>query len=251
MIRAFRCPRRRGPWLRPRRLAGIMAVLILTGACTPAAQEVGLNGVLTVLQPRHDFSLARLPDDWMVIGETDGEAPSVRSRQGETYLEWVSGGGSLALARRVDARLLATPYLAWKWNLLGDRRTRHPFRITIGLADKVEQSMFGSLGRMMGTELPVFSRSISLSWDASALRRGSLEVPNVARGKRPMARYVVRGGGENLSRWWPETVDLSRIHAKAWPGLDMRDTRIVFVSLVMAPGPSGPAARLSSLRLSR
>ena len=35
---------------------------------------------------------------------------------------------------------------------------------------------------------------------------------------RAVARYVVRGGRENLGRWWQESVDLSALYARAWPG---------------------------------
>ena len=66
-----------------------------------------------------------------------------------------------------------------------------------------------------------------------------------------MARYIARGGKENLNRWWREIVDLSALHAKAWPGLNMRDTRVVFAGIGVKPGDGGVAAHIRGLHLSR
>jgi len=220
-------------------------------ACSPVATEVGLDGTLTILEPRHDFSVHRLSDDWLIVGAIKKHPPTVESADNQLHLSLASGGQPYALIKRLRARLLATPFLAWNWSLTGVVSPKHPVQITIGFADTEASGRRLSFRNIFGRKLPAFSRTLVITWGDSALRRGTLEVRRKGRDGRPAAVYVERGGRENLGRWWRAAVDLSALYAKAWPGLDMSKTRIVFAGIVMTAGARSATAKISALRLSR
>lgn len=231
---------------------GAAAVLAFAlAACAVPNARVGLDGVLVVLQPRPDFSVRRLPDDWVTVGATPDPAPSVAADGIDTYLTVHAGTKTFAMMRRVEARLLATPYLGWRWNMAGGTDAGHAVRLTIGLLDAGTPPQRFSGLRLFGPKVPQFSRTITVTWGGSALMRGHVQAQPATRGKRPVARYTARGGRENQNRWWDETLDLSSIHARAWPGLDMRATRIVFIGISAMPTARPAVARLAGLRVSR
>lgn len=236
--------------MRSGRAAALAAALALA-ACAPAVVPVELDGTLTILEPRHDFDLHEPGDDWIEVGAAPAGAGQMQARDGGLYLELLGGGAPYALLRRMNAQLLATPYLAWSWRLMGPPDTAHPVQLTVGFRKGVAESGGFSWKRLTGPELPAYDRTLTVSWGHSALRRGTLEVRRTGKKQHPVAVYVARGGGENLGRWWDEAIDLSALHAKAWPGVDMRDTVIVFAGVVMTKAGPTTAANLAALRLSR
>ena len=88
-----------------------------------------------------------------------------------------------------------------------------------------------------------------MAWGDSALNRGSLTP--AAADKPGMRLYVARGGRENAGTWWLETVDLSQIYSRAWPDDDIGKTRVTFIGLAAAGGPTPGAAYISGVKLSR
>jgi len=233
-------------------LAAMLAGLI---GCAHPEAGIGLDGSLVILRPMAGFSTARLSDDWMIAGTPPKTSPAAVSEDGQLSLRFEAGGKAYALMRRVNAQLLATPYLAWRWQQLGAIGVRHPVRIVVGLADaggKNRKGMFGRLlSHMTSTAMPDFDRSIIVSFGSSALMRGSLDASVEKSHRRGIARYVVRGGRENLKRWWNETVDLSNLHRLAWPGIDMRATRIVYIGVTVQASAKPASGRFGEIRLSR
>ncbi|MBT7248471.1 MAG: DUF3047 domain-containing protein [Rhodospirillaceae bacterium] len=220
-------------------------------ACAPPQSAVGLDGVLNIVQPLPGFSTKGLNDEWMKLGRMPATPPDIRAGDDRLYLHLEAGSAEYALLRRVQARLLATPFLAWDWKANGGHTADHPFRITIGLSDTPEQSGSNPITALWASDMPAYTRTITISWGASALQRGSIHMADNSAKDKQVARYTARGGRENLGRWWAETVDLSALHGQAWPELDMRNTRIVFVGVVMMPSPRPATVNLAALRLSR
>ncbi len=62
---------------------------------------------------------------------------------------------------------------------------------------------------------------------------------------------MVRGGQENTERWWRETVDLSDIHAQAWPNLSRNESRVVFIGVTVTADPVAVSADFAAIKLSR
>jgi len=226
-------------------------LLILIAACSPVETKVGLDGTLTVLEPRHDFSIQRLPEEWLIIGGPANPAPAVQSANNQLHLTLKPVPESYAMIKRVQARLLATPFLGWHWMLSGPAPIKHPVQITVGFADDGDPKRRIYLRNPLQARPPTYSRTLTFTWGNSALRRGMLEVRSTPPGNPPVAVYTVRGGRENLRRWWREAVDLSALHAKAWPKVDMRASRIVFVGIIVGTGAPEAMANIAALRLSR
>jgi len=232
----------------------LLAALTVLGCAKPEAR-VGLDGAIVVLRPNPEFSTVRPPDDWIMLGPRPTRMPETRTEGQDTYLHFKAAGETYAFVRRINAQLLATPYLSWRWRQAGGLGSRHPVRISIGLADHGMKSRKGMLAGLMsglgGSDLPDFSRSIIISFGASALMRGTLEATPETRKHRAVARYVIRGGRENIGRWWEEYIDLSNIHRLAWPGTGMTTTRVVYIGITTQASKQGAAADIARLRLSR
>ncbi|MEK9752695.1 MAG: hypothetical protein VW338_05715 [Rhodospirillaceae bacterium] len=230
-----------------RRLLCVM-LLALTG-CAETETAVGLDGSVRLFSDDPAQPVFGRASDWVELGKTAAMAPAIVTEGGRTILEISARGENAALIRRLDAPLLAMPFLFWDWSAV-DGAPDHPVRLVVGFEDRRTAPARTFNWGLGPAEPPPFSRSLALVWGASALQRGSIEVAASGEGGRPHARYVVRGGRENGSRWWPEHLDLSQLHAAAWPNVDMAASRVVFVGISTAAGAGG-SMRLAGLRLSR
>ena len=236
----------------PKRIHQIFlaAIGLSLTSCGINVPNVDLDGTLTILMPRQDLSLAQFKKEWIVIGRLRQALPTLQDDGIFLHLAIKSGPKPFAALRPINAQLLATPYLGWNWRIIEGTSSKSPLQIIIGFLDDKTESKTWSIGSSWRPNIPNFSRSLTIEWAPSALQRGFLEAPPRRNGP-PVARYIARGGKENLNRWWREIVDLSALHAKAWPGLNMRDTRVVFAGIGVKPGDGGVAAHIRGLHLSR
>ena len=229
----------------------LIGVFLILGACSKSPASVSLESYLTILGPNYDYSYKKMRDDWVLEGEIEQILPHPVVENKKIYISISGGENSLIALRPIKAQLLATPFLFWEWRVIDTFENDAPLKLTIGFLDVVEQSRNWSIKRLLGAATPDFSRSLSIEWSRDAMQKGSLRVHNNGQRKRPLARYIARGGKKNQNIWWREALDLSSLHAKAWPNMDMRNTEIVFVGFIVDKIPSGMLGHLRGIRLSR
>jgi len=224
----------------------MLIAILLLGACQKKNAQPDFSGRLDILGPRPSFNLGALSSDWVISGDTGSEHLSLLNEDGVPALKITSGNKYTLLARRISANLLATPYLSWAWNIQPNAGQQFPIRLIIGLSNK--QS---NLSLFPDQNLPEHQRLITLGWGRSALQRGTLRLKD-GKKTRPskITNYTVRGGEENTGSWWLETVDLSEVYDKSWPGKEMRDVKIVFIGIAATASPDNTSVLLSGLRLS-
>ena len=238
-------------------LALPLAAVLAVAACeAPRAVHVeAADNVdnLEILAPLPGFTPGRLPAGWVIAGAARAarEAITVVEEGGVPALKVVSGKQGFVLARRTRAVLLATPYLSWAWNVESHGAGLHPINLVIGFLGGAREN--GGRGSQsltwLGNALPPHNRILAIAWGDSALNRGNL---TPASADEPgMRRYVARGGREHSGSWWLETVDLSQIYSLAWPGDHIGRSRVTFIGLAAAGGPSPAAAHISGVKLSR
>ncbi len=234
---------------------GVLSLFFVVG-CAETQTPVGLDGTLNIFGGGPENPIFGRSSDWVGLGASDAVSYKTVYPAGTPALEINGGSENTAIIRRVDAQLLATPFLFWSWNVMegpAHHPARHPVRLVVGFADadkpRTEPSGLATFFR--GPKPPAFSRSLTLVWGHSALQRGTLTTEHPAADGKPRAVYVVRGGGENQNRWWTENLDLSHMHTRAWPTIDMAFSRIVFVGMSTASGRGRGTVQISGLRLSR
>ncbi len=233
-----------------------VAMVALLSACSVVPQaRIAPEGFLKVLGPFTGFSLIALPDDWTI--EKDGTLHEsqlqVMDMQGVPSIKVTNGSDSFVVVRRIQAMMLATPFLSWSWNIEPPSTPRyHPVRLVVGFngGDPLHSSRGSEPLRWLGSDLPPHDRALSLTWGESALQRGTLSLPPKP-DSRAATRYIVRGGRENAGSWWLETVDLYDLYCRIWPGDEAEKTQVVFIG-VAAAGKRPPApAYISGIVLSR
>lgn len=230
-------------------LVGLVALVL--GGCARTLTPVGLDGQLAVFAADPANPVFGRSSDWLQLGSASNISHKIVYESATPVLEVTAGADNAALIRRTDAQLLATPFLFWSWSVRSGPPV-HPVRLVVGFADAGVAPERGGLRDVFGrAEPPPFSRSVTLVWGASALQRGRLDVMPGGDAMKPRATYVVRGGRENRNRWWAENLDLSQLHARAWPDVDMANSRIVFTGISTHGGKSAGTMRISGLRLSR
>ena len=226
----------------------LAAALFLAACGAPRAVPVVADDTLDILAPLPGFTPQRLPAGWIIGGGAQAarDGITVVEVDGVPALKVVGGTQAFVLARRTRAVLLATPYLSWAWNVESHGGGLHPITLVIGFLGGGRGSQPLS---WLGKALPPHDRILAIAWGDSALNRGSLRPASAD--EPGMRRYVARGGRENSGSWWLETVDLSRLYSRAWPGDDIGQTRVTFIGLAAAGGPSPAAAHISGVKLSR
>lgn len=232
--------------------AMVMAALALSACSVPRA-TMDPTGRLDILGPGPGFSPTLGSGEWSEVGPGDGTGPrfaTVTIKEIRS-VRVICGRKPGILFRHVDAILAVAPYLSWAWNVEPHAGTEHPARLIVGFyGGNPESGSWGSRPlAWLGPNLPPYDRLLTIGWDTSALRRGSLSAPR----KNPRAprHYTERGGEENTGTWQFETVDLSQIYRQAWPGDDIPRTKIMFIGLASVACPTPAAASFSGLVLSR
>lgn len=229
-----------------------LALVALSVACAPPPAPDAPSGTMDVLGPVPAFEPNALPLDWVSIGKIGEGQLSVVVRDGVPAQKVINGEQSFIAVKPARASLLATPYLSWAWNMDPQDKGLHPVRLAIGFlgGPPVTRSLGGILAED-GSGLPPHDRAIAIVWGLSALQRGAIEIPKTMGNRQAAARYTARGGRENTGSWWFETVDLSDIYRRAWPGDDAAQVRITFIGIAAAPARKPATAYISGLRLSR
>ena len=233
---------------------GCCALVFAITACSAPKATIQLGGNLNVFSTPGPLDINDLPDDWVTSDTIPQNAIARTVALGLSTISVTSTTQPFLIARRVSVNLLATPYLSWQWRLESGKWEYHPVRIVIGFAggssEPIPHSTFSRL--FPSSTLPRHDRVMSLMWAPSALMRGSLAPikPDTSTYKRE-ARYVVRGGPENIGIWWPETVDLAALYKLSWPEDQQSSARVTFIGLSSAPSKTHASAYIKDLRLSR
>ncbi len=227
-------------------------VLVLVAACSKPMTTIQPGGTMNILGPVPAMVSHPLPDDWITEGKPGPGQLTVVNRDGVPALKVINGRQSFVAVKPARASLLATPYLSWAWNMDPQNQGPHPVRLVIGfLGGNPDSRVWGSGFGKPGVKLPPHDRAVVIVWGESALQRGSITKPKPAKHAEAAARYTARGGRENTGSWVFETVDLSDIYRRAWPGDDAGNAQITFIGIAAAPGKMPSAAYISGLRLSR
>ena len=239
--------------------AALLALVLVAAlaACAKARVISSAGPRLDLLGPRPGFALQIGQDPaaagWAVAGEAAPGRLTVVDREGVPALRISAGDSRLALARRTDVPMGVMPFLSWSWLAdVGEPPARHPVRLAVGFrGGNPKGRRFGSPS---GPGLPEHDRVLVLTWEPSALARGTLFPPPAGKPHLP-ARYAVRGGAENTGSWWLETVDVSDLYGRAWPRDRRAQVRIAFIGIVSArqtqQASPGRALYVSGIRLSR
>ena len=227
-------------------------ILVLAAACSKPATTVQPGGTMNILGPVPAMVPNPLPDDWITEGKPGPGQLTVVERDGVPALKVVNGGQSFVAAKPARASLLATPYLSWAWNMEPQNQGTHPVRLAIGFhGGNPDRRAWGSGLGKPGARLPPHDRAVVIVWAESALQLGSITKPKPTGHAQAAARYAARGGRENAGSWIFETVDLSDIYRRTWPGDDAGNVQITFIGIAAAAGKPPSAAYISGLRLSR
>jgi len=224
-----------------------LAIVLLVGCAVPRTSLEPDGGQIRILGPSPNFSIDTLPTSWVIEG-IPGKAPVI-DKDGVPALRLTSGSDAFILARLTRARLLATPYLSWAWNMTSHGGATHPVRLVIGFQGGNPQgkSRGGKPRRWFGTALPPHDRRLAIVWAAAALKRGSFD----DRVEITLRRYIQRGGRENIGSWWLETTDLADLYARAWPEDDRGQVGIAFIGISVVPAVAPAQAHVSGVLLSR
>jgi hypothetical protein len=199
-----------------------------------------------------NFNLNAPPEDWLIVIGDKKSNPKANfspltsvSQDGVNALEIRSGPSQMIAVRKVQAMLMATPFLKWDWHLSDHGQGIHPVRIVIGFKGDAGD---GTIKQRSGGGLPDHDRALALVWGDTALRRGTLNVPDPNK-PHLAAVYTVRGGRENTRKWWRDTVDLSELYRQAWPYDERRTIRITFIGIAAAPHTPPIRGRVSGIEL--
>jgi len=243
-------------FIKPITLLALTAVFMSAACSNIKTKSITPEGRLDVLGPSPQFDKDEQSSDWVMVGKSAANNIKTNPIAGIPGIGLTSADDALLAVRRVEAMVLATPYLSWAWNMTDHGDGLHPVRIIIGFKKLGEETNdnFFSLARigLRASDLPQHSRALSIVWGDSALGRGSLRMaPPTEDGEVHAPLYMVRGGRENTNKWWMETVDLSDIYQKAWPGESQRDVAISFIGIAASPERPGHRGRISGIVLSR
>ena len=229
-----------------------LSLVVLIVGCAQPSIPTAPTGTMDVLGPVPAFEPNALPLDWVSVGKiTEGQL-SVVTRDGVPAQKVINGVQSFIAVKPTQASLLATPYLSWAWNMAPQDKGAHPVRLAIGfLGGHPEPRPQTANPDKKGAGLPPPDRAVVIIWGQSALQRGAIEIPKTTGKRQAAAQYTPPGGRENTGSWWFETVDLSDIYRRAWPGDDAGQAQITFIGIAAAPARKPAAAYISGLRLSR
>lgn len=232
----------------------LAVVAFCLAGCAPARDAAPLGGSLSVLGPDQAFietvSQGQLPPGWEVSGDIPANALSIQQIETSRALSVRADGRQFALIRRTQASLLATPFLSWAWHTQPPTSGSHPVRIIVGLADR-EGKPAKHWWQAGNEDAGKVTRIIEMTWNETALGRGSVIGPKVDGTHPESALYVARGGGEQANRWWVDAVDLSLIHRQVWPKDNPANMDIRFIGIAVH-GTKRPATmNVAAIRLMR
>lgn len=231
----------------------IGAVVTMLSACSAPEATIQLGGSLSVFPIGTSLELDNLPDDWFTRGNISDDRVGGSAKLGSSTVSITSATAPYLIARRVNANMLATPYLSWRWRFDPGKWSYHPVRLVVGFwGGGTEPAQQGIISHLFpSSSIPVYDRVMSFLWAPSALMRGNLVRVNSEQSSVREAHYMVRGGAENIAKWWTETVDLASIYKQSWPKDQINGVRVAFIGISSTSSKHKLRAYLSDLRLSR
>lgn len=239
--------------------ARILAPLIATAAISlnacivNQAEENPATGQLEILAPYPGFIPISPQGDWAISGNAEAvrDQMSMVDRKGRHAMQIKTGSQNFVIVRRTQAMMLATPFLRWDWLMDAHGVGTHPVRLVVGFhgGNPKSGSWGGSPFKWLGSKLPPHDRALSVTWEDSALQRGNILFPNNQQNAVP--RYVIRGGRENVGRWFSEFLDLSELYTNAWPNDDFGQVRVMFIGMAVARSQKPTSALITNVMLTR
>lgn len=234
------------------RLLIVLAFLMIASACTKpmVVTAVQPDGSLEILGPGPHFARAFEDGWWIVSGDIGPGSLIVTEKSGQRALLIPPGDDEFTILRPVDAILLSSPFLSWSWLLEPGASENQDISVLVGFISPmgtVVAPSFDSLPEAADETLA--NRALEIRWAASALMRGDLTIPTQE--NKDLPQYLVRGGRENTGRWWRESIDLSYLYTRLWPGEDPAKARIVFIAIHAGPDRVDTPAYIADMRLYR
>lgn len=234
--------------------SALLAVSFIVLGCARPPDLAGIGGAYNILGPDREFVVAMrssdLPTHWHSKGELTPNALSIDDVQRVPSLRVDANASAYWFVRKVNASLLATPYLSWSWFASPPVQGANPVRLVVGLAD-VGTSRKSSWWHLAGSNMPRADRIVAIEWAETALGRGSVIGPTPHAEDYSYARYIARGGAEHGSRWWTDSVDLSTLHRQLWPGNPLKNTEVRFVGVWSSRSPYSASMHFANIRLFR
>lgn len=213
------------------RRVGLALVLIALSGCILQRADITPEGQLEVFGPSSGFNLCDLPDDWINVGLDENNL--------DKHLEIVSVDASPAIKvtpapkdffflRRVNAGLLASPFLGWSWTRSPGAKERSKVSLLVGFygGDLTSRSWGGEFFAFLGQKIPPHDRLVILNWGGETEQVGSVDKESRS------ARMIVRSIRNSSGDWHEENVDIGRVYRDAWPKDDHADAKIMFVGFV-------------------
>lgn len=241
---------------KPYKLATIAGVLsLLLSSCSVKQASITPEGLLNVLGPSPSFNPENPPKDWIIVrnGKIKKNQLQIAIKNGTRSLKVTNAENSFIIARRINAMMLATPFLSWSW-LVEQQSTfgYHPLRIVIGFygGDPKSRAESRQSLKWLGNTFPRHDRIINLTWGESALQRGTL-MNTLLDNSSMTSSYIVRGGRENTGSWWLEAVDVSTLYRKSWPKDNKANARIVFIGIAAEAQRFSAPTQFSNIKLFR
>lgn len=227
-------------------------IVLALGACADSiiVSEVQPDGSLAIMGPGSRFAEDFESGRWITSGDLAPGMLVITEKQGKRALLIPPGDQAFTILNPIDANLLSTPYLGWSWLLEQGSGSAeyHAVSLLVGFYAPPEMGKTPSFTNMPDAvdETPA-NRAFGIRWAVSALQRGDMS----SFGDQDVPFYIVRGGRENLGRWWQENVDLAALYTRLWPGEDPLKTHIVFVAITVGTGRANAPAYLADMRLFR
>ncbi len=231
-------------------ITGLICLALSACAQPAVVSTIDPGGNLIVLSPDDTFARSLEEGKWVLQGSPAPASLTITQYNTVPALKIDTAKGGFSMVRHVQANLMTTPYLDWAWIMENHTGPYHGVSFMVGFRAPDGSAHAGPASLAPSVRgSPVANRIISLRWSKSALKRGYME-PYPGSTENAII-YSVRGGSENTGLWWRETIDLSDLYARSWPGEDLTKTSISFIAVVVTNPKISSLAYLSYLRLFR
>ena len=234
-------------------IIGAIFGLILSACDSDQTASIKATSQLEILAPYPGFIPISPQGEWAISGNAGAvrKQVSMTDLKGEHAMQVKTGERNLVIVRRTQAMLLVTPFLRWDWLMNFHGPGTHPVRLVVGFRGSNPQG--GSRGSSpftwLGSQLPPHDRALSVTWEDSALQREKLLFPHNQQNVVP--QHVVRGGRENVGRWFSEFLDLSELYTRAWPKDDFGQVRVMLIGMAVAKSRKPTSALVANVALTR
>ncbi|MGB0683765.1 MAG: hypothetical protein ACPGOV_13710 [Magnetovibrionaceae bacterium] len=244
-----------------------LAMALLLAACSsaePVKQPVNFPSATFV----PGFSPELEAGQWWYLGPRGGMKPGGLAPGGGGLglqlieveriptMRAIAGVRPFIAVREADRPLGVTPFLAYSWKLIApdlEPEEHHAVSLAIGFRDTntplvVSTVQSADPAKAGPALLPPHDRVLFLSFGPSALQRGTV---TPVEGAPNRVHYTVRGGRENLSRWFTELLDLSDLHRAIWPEKTINTVRISFLGVSVEGDKQGHYGDFVGIDLTR